>query len=232
MKSGQAANWLLASVVALALGWYLFDVNESETPRPKVADTVQPAVAAPVINQPAAANRAAATSSEDEASPSMIQLAEQIYAESPIEAVRDFRAELQEFASETKLLPTQDYQSRARELLATVDRFETEGYLTGPETLALRLSLLRYALPPDEYRDSAQRLIDAARQQTAKAEQAWATRSDPRHERYRQLEREIVEQSITMTSFPEGQTRQDYLRERLLALRTEIYSADPDGANE
>ncbi len=222
----------MVAAAAVALGWYLYDHDEFEAPRPTVADTVQPAVAAPEINRPAAANRAAATSSEDEALPSMTQLAARIYAESPIEAVQGFRTELGDFARETRLLPSQDYQSRARELLATVDRFEAEGYLTGPETLALRLSLLRYSLPPDEYRDTAKRLIDAARQQTAEAEQAWATRSDPRHERYRQLEREIVEQSIAMTSFPEGQTRQDYLRERLLALRTEIYSADSGSGNE
>ena len=161
---------------------------------------------------------------ESQPAPTVEHLAQELYDQSIIRTVQDFRADLQAFVREAQLLPAQDHEPRARELLAEVDELSAAAYLTAPEALALRLSLLKYALPADEYRDVADTLVSEARQRAESAEREWASRSDPKLEYYRSEERRIVEQSAAMTEFPEGMTRQAYLRERLLELRIEVFT--------
>lgn len=152
------------------------------------------------------------------------QLAQEVFDQSIAKSVQNFRSDLGAFFREVELLPAQDYEPRARELLARVDSLAAAGYLTSPEALALRLSLLKYALSPNEYRAQANTLISDARRRAEQAEQEWVLQSDPKYEAYRAEERRIVEQSVTMSEFPDGMTRQAYLRERLRDLRSEIYS--------
>ena len=222
---------LLAAAAALAL-LYLRDGGVPGVPGAVDIDTAgatQTAAESAQVRAATSPSEVPPPDSGAQVTRSASQAALEAYERSPVRAMQALRDDLQAFVREAELLPAQDHEPRARELLAEVETFEESGYLTAPEALALRLSLLRYALPPDEYRVAAETLVSDARERAEQAERDWAARSDPRLERYRQLEREIVEESLSMTEFPDGMTRQAYLRERLQALRSEMFSGERDG---
>ena len=236
MRPALVTGLVLLAAVATGIGLYLRESDRADQAETRSADTaVLPpptAVEGEQIETQAVAPGATNAGDETESVRSLMETAREVFEQSMVRTVQDFRGDLQAFIDEAELLPAQDHEPRARELLARVRTLEENGYLTAPEALALRLSLLRYALPPDDYRAAAATLIDDARQRAEAAERDWAARSDPRLEAYRKLEREIVEESLAMSEFPDGMTRQAYLRERLQALRSEIYSPDWSGAAE
>lgn len=227
MKRGFAISLVLFAAVALSIGIHLRDGSAPDSAQLSISDTP-----GPVTSGSGEVHVEAAAGSPEESPPgeqpgqaiSFEQMAREVYDQSIMKTVQAFRADLQALVREAELLPAQDYETRARELLARVDRLAAGGYLTGPEALALRLSLLKYVLPPDDYRNAANNLVGDAQQLAEQAEREWAARSDPKLERYRAEERRIVEQSATMNEFPDGMTRQAYLREKLRDLRSEIYS--------
>lgn len=227
MNRRLATGLALFAAVALALGLYQRDRGSPDTLQISPGDKPEPASAGPGKTRAAAASAAAALPApggELEPAASFEQLARETFERSSLKTIRDLRADLQALVSEAKLLPAQDYEPRARDLLARVEVLAADGYLTAAEALALRLGLLGYALPPGDYRTAANRLIGEARERAEQAEREWAARSDPRHEYYRAEERRIVEQSAAMGEFPHGMTRQAYLRDKLRDLRSEIYS--------
>ena len=227
MKRLILTSLALLAGAGLFLGLYLGDGGVPVEPQALVVDEVNPAPPGPDdtrVNTEATPPATRAAGAEPEPAVSAEQLAREIYERSIVKSVQSFRTELQGFIRDAELLPAQDHEPKARELLAEVDKLLTAGYLTGPEALALQLSLLKYVLPPDDYRATASMLVSEARQRAEQAEREWAARSDPKLERYRDEERRIVEQTAAMEDFPNGMTRQEYLRQKLRDLRSEIYS--------
>ncbi len=227
MKRALVASLVIVGTVALVLGWYQRDDSTAGTAPPPIVDTViqetdEPGEAG--VTSESARSKPRAPGNGDERAPTAEQLARAAYDQSIVKKVLVFRDDLQSFIREAELLPAQDHEPKARELLAEVDLFSATGYLTGPEALALQLSLLKYALPADEYRATADKLVSDARQRAEEAEREWAARSDPKLEHYRSEERRIVEEAATMDEYPEGMTQQAYLRQRLMELRSEIFS--------
>jgi hypothetical protein len=210
----------------LAFGLYLRDSGTTGVPQAQIPDRAKPALPERDVRRvkaEPAPSELPVPGNDPLRAPTADQLAQEVLDQSIIKTIQSFRADLQAFVREAELLPAQDHEPRARELLAEVDVFSTAGYVTGPEALALRLSLLRYALPADDYLAAADTLVSDARQRAEHAEREWATRHDPKLERYRAEERRIVDESATMDEFPDGMTRQAYLREKLLELRSEIF---------
>lgn len=217
----------LFGAAALVLGWYLRDSGTPAAPQALINDTAKSTLFKPEdtpVKAATAPSELPTPSNGPERAASAEQQAQEVFDRSIIKTVQGFRADLQAFIREAELLPAQDHEPRARELLAEVDVLSADGYVTNPEALALRLSLLKYALPPDDYRAAATTLVSAARQRAQHAEREWATRSDPQLERYRTEARRIVEHSATLDEFPDGMTRQAFLRQRLRVLRSEIFT--------
>lgn len=226
MRPGLTIILALSAAVALVAGLYLRDDGAAAVTKAPTIDTAKPSSSGPETSLKAVSSLSELQRQTDgkQSAASVEQLAREIYDQSAVKKVRDFGADLRAFIGEAELLPAQDHEPKARELLAQVDELAATGYVTGPEALALRLSLLKYALPPDDFRVAANSLVNDARERAERAEQEWATRDDPQLEQYHAEERRIVEQSASMTEFPDGMTRQAYLREKLRLLRSEIFT--------
>jgi hypothetical protein len=136
----------------------------------------------------------------------------------------DFRARMQRFIEQAQTYRRQDHEPAGQALLNEVASLEAADYLTGPEALALRLSVLRYILPPNAYQEQADALLGEAREEAARVECALAEQPDPRLERYHAAQRVLIEEVNAMSDVPGGIDRQTYLQREMAALRSTIFA--------
>jgi hypothetical protein len=137
-----------------------------------------------------------------------------------------FREQLRSFLEQADTLPPEQRQQRADALAQELSRYEAAGELTAAEALLLRAALIskstadeqeqmtRIAALKQQYQEQGERL---------KAE--WQARPDPQFDAYKAREREIVAEVMAMTEVPDGLTRDEYLRRRLLDAREQAYGS-------
>lgn len=139
---------------------------------------------------------------------------------------RQFQDEAKRFFDQAKTLGPAERQRRAQALQAQVDRYEQAGELSAGETMLLRVGLIQ-ATVPDEAQQAlmVQRLAQQYRAQARAREQAWVEQQahDPKFQAYKRSEAQIVAETMKMQRFPDGLTRDEYLRQRLQAERERIY---------
>jgi hypothetical protein len=109
-------------------------------------------------------------------------------------------------------------------ILETIDALERDGRLVGLEALHLKVAWLALnSSDEDDYRARARSLIDEYAERDRAARAAFDPGAIPGYTDYKVREAEIIAEVNGMDSFPQGQTRQQYLRERLLQARIEAY---------
>jgi len=139
---------------------------------------------------------------------------------------RQFQDEAKRFFSEAKTLGPAERERRAQALQAQIDRYERADGLSAGETMLLRVGLIQ-ATVPDEAQQAlmVQRLAQQYRAQARAREQAWVEQQahDPKFQAYKRSEAQIVAETLKMQRFPDGLTRDEYLRRRLQAERERIY---------
>ncbi|QQP96428.1 hypothetical protein [Lysobacter enzymogenes] len=139
---------------------------------------------------------------------------------------REFQDEAKRFFREAKTLGPAERERRAQALQAQVERYEQADELSAGETMLLRVGLIQ-ATVPDEAQQAlmVQRLAQRYKAQAQQREQAWAEQQahDPKFQAYKRSEAQIVADTMKMRQFPDGLTRDEYLRQRLQAERERIY---------
>jgi len=139
---------------------------------------------------------------------------------------REFQDEAKRFFREAKSLGPAERERRAQALQAQVERYERADELSAGETMLLRVGLIQ-ATVPDEAQQAlmVQRLAQRYKAQAQQREQAWAEQQahDPKFQAYKRSEAQIVAETMKMQRFPDGLTRDEYLRQRLQAERERIY---------
>ena len=140
-----------------------------------------------------------------------------------------FRAAVRAFFDSYRGLSESERAVRADAILAAVEAREREGSLLPPEALVLKLGLLRATVDdPAVLESETRRLLDAY---TEASERAVASRApDPRDERYQKRQAEIAREVMELEEIPSGLSREEYLRDRLRALRTEVYAGGGEQA--
>ncbi|WP_237060457.1 hypothetical protein [Microbulbifer sediminum] len=110
------------------------------------------------------------------------------------------------------------------EAWALIERIEAEGRVIASEGLALKLAWLeRNSAGRADFDEAAAGLIAEYRQK-AEAQQPYDPyREEPGFARYKAMEAAIIERVQAMDKFPEGLTRQQYLRRQLQGAREEAY---------
>lgn len=132
--------------------------------------------------------------------------------------LRDFQQRLR-----TRLASSEQSQPGDSLLQDEIDRREAAGELLPLEALMLRLGFLRLN-SPDDYQHEATALLDAYQAQREARRASFSPTSDPRFQDYKRLEAAIVREAMKRSRFPGDQSRDEYLRTRLQALREQIYS--------
>ncbi len=204
--------------VAAALGAGLWVATRSAPP-----ERVAPPASAPKDATPRPADSAPPQASfESDALAALPELERRREALAFRDGVRAF------FDGHAALAPD-ERERRAAEILAGVDARERDGRLVPAEALMLRLALLRATIDDPAVLDHEIAVrVDAYREAAERARTARAP--DPRDGVYRDGQAAIVREVMALDEIPDGLSREAYLRERLRALRAEVYAPEPGEA--
>ncbi|MEX2963773.1 hypothetical protein [Microbulbifer sp. TYP-18] len=113
-----------------------------------------------------------------------------------------------------------------QEIWQLIETIEAEGRVMAYEALALKLAWLeRNSADKAAFEQAAAELVEGYREKS----QRHTAEYDPYKEvpgfaEYKQREVEIVKEVQQMTSFPDGMSRQEYLRQRLQEARKKAYA--------
>ncbi|WP_145924336.1 hypothetical protein [Microbulbifer aggregans] len=148
-----------------------------------------------------------------------------------VEALLEHPRVQEYLAEETDKRALQDYfaggdgEISDDEAWALIERIEHEGRVLAFEALTLKLAWLdRNSDNKDDYDQRSAEILAQYRQRSERQLQQYDPYEEvPGFARYKELEAEIVREVQQMESFPEGVSRQAYLRQRLQAARQEAY---------
>lgn len=109
-----------------------------------------------------------------------------------------------------------------------IEEVEGEGGMLAYEALALKLAWLeKNSESKAEFDQASEALLESYRTRAQQAtEQYDPYRDVPGFAQYKEMETRIVAEVQGMTSFPEGMSRQEYLRNRLQEAREQAYSGE------
>lgn len=106
-----------------------------------------------------------------------------------------------------------------------IDAIERDGRIMAYEALALKLAWLeRNSASKAEFDAEAQSLIEEYRQRSLNSVKEYDPYKDvPGFAEYKEAEKQIVREVEQMNTFPDGMSRQEYLRRRLQEAREKAY---------
>lgn len=134
-----------------------------------------------------------------------------------------FNERARDFFAQAPALPPEEARQRAADLSKDLSRIEQSGGLSAGDTFLLRAGLIRATIA-DEQQQAAQiralkeRYEVDARQRNALA----AAQSDPMFQLYKVRESQIVAETLSLQTIPNGLSRDEYLRRRLQAEREQL----------
>ena len=139
---------------------------------------------------------------------------------------QDFEASSKRFLRDAAKLGPVERSQQARELSASIDKYERENGLSAGEALLLRSALVKATVA-----DGTQQAVQIAdltqayreRADRRNAEYLAQHQRDPRFQDYKAHERSIVAEVMAMRSIPGGLSRDEYLRRRLQQARELAY---------
>ena len=115
----------------------------------------------------------------------------------------------------------------AQSMLREIDARREEKVISNIEASWLKLHIMRKVLPAEEFASWSQSLLDEQASLAEENRLAWKNRDDANFREYKKREQEVLREVMQMDSYPQGLTRNQYLRQRLDQLRKQIYSVDP-----
>ncbi|MGL6160558.1 hypothetical protein [Microbulbifer sp.] len=124
----------------------------------------------------------------------------------------------------------QDYFNNSGELSAEeswqlIESIESEGRIMGYEAMALKLAWLeRNSASKGEFDRAAGELVESYRRKSQQSAEEYDPYEDvPGFAEYKETEAQIVREVQQMTTFPDGISKQEYLRRRLQEAREKAY---------
>ncbi len=193
-------------------------VQRENSPQSKEVSTVE---AAKPVRSGARQVDDSSTSAES-LPPSMIDLPlsdEQIARVDAYLELENTRQEIQDYFDDPE-----GQADNAQVIMDAINALERDGRVIGFEAMHLKLSWLALNSPDEAtYEAQAAALVEDYAARDRAAQEAFKPESIPGYTDYKTREAEIIAEVNGMDSFPQGQTRQQYLRERLLEARIEAY---------
>jgi hypothetical protein len=119
-----------------------------------------------------------------------------------------------------------DNPAQAGAIWDLIETLESEQRVVGFEALHLKIAWLSVNSPDQEaFQQRAENLLAQYREQAERRRAAHDPRKIPGFERYKAMERDIIAEVSAMQHFPDGHSRQSYLRQRLQQARVEAYGS-------
>ena len=136
-----------------------------------------------------------------------------------------FERQARAFLRDAPRLDSATRMAQARALSQDIDRREQNRELSGDEAMMMRVGLIQVAVKdPRERVVQIREVIDRHTQQTAARQRALLAQQqrDAKLKDYKAQEARIVSEVLAMQSYPNGMSRDDYLRQRLQDARDTI----------
>ncbi len=224
MKMKLVSIGLVVSAILMLMMWLSAQHRQDSVARmiatqaqTSAAPVIEPVTASPPALPGAPAAPGAAVAAVPDARASQSRLA--------------FERQARAFLQDAPQLDDATRLARARALSQDIERREQNRELSSDEALMMRIGLIQVAVEDPRQRVAqVQEVLDrhtartAARQQAALAQQ----RRDAQLREYKAQEARIVTEVLAMRSYPDGLSRDDYLRQRLQAARDAInYGQSP-----
>ncbi|TXH75106.1 MAG: hypothetical protein E6Q88_03875 [Lysobacteraceae bacterium] len=141
-----------------------------------------------------------------------------------------FQQRTRQFLHDASTMSAVERSERAREILLEIDRREKAKELSAGDAVLVKIGLINATIEDEgEKVMQVRELVARYRQDAARREAAWQAQQqrDAQFQDYKAREAQIVAEVMAMESFPNGLTRDDYLRLRLQEARETIYRAKP-----
>ena len=140
---------------------------------------------------------------------------------------KQFEQEARRFVRDAPGLSTAERRARADRLEAEIRDRERAGELSAGESVLLRAAMIQAQAGTTE--EQAQRLaalVQRYREDAARRESAWVANQqrDPRMQRYKAREHDVVAEVMAMDTIPGGLSRDEFLRRRLQEEREHAWS--------
>ena len=134
-----------------------------------------------------------------------------------------FNERAREFFAQAPALSPEEARQRAADLSQELSRIEQAGGLSAGETFLLRAGLIR-ATVADEQQQLAQlrALKERYEAETRRRNASAVAQSDPMFQLYKVRESQIVAETLSLQTIPNGLSREEYLRRRLQAEREQL----------
>ncbi|HEY0686234.1 MAG TPA: hypothetical protein VGD45_28090 [Steroidobacter sp.] len=134
-----------------------------------------------------------------------------------------FNERAREFFAQAPALSPEEARRRGADLSQELSRIEQAGGLSAGETFLLRAGLIR-ATVADERQQLAQirALKERYELDTRQRNALAAAQSDPMFQLYKVRESQIVAETLSLQTIPDGLSRDEYLRRRLQAEREQL----------
>jgi hypothetical protein len=133
------------------------------------------------------------------------------------------RKELRAFFKSAKNLDATHRDKKIESLEAELDRLHQAEHLTSAERLMLQLALLKFNEDQALARQQAQTLVEEYRAITDARNAEFIANPHPQFKDYKAREKQVVDEVMAMSVYPDGLSREAYLAKRLAEIRAEVY---------
>ena len=135
-----------------------------------------------------------------------------------------FQDEATSFFEQQKSLSDDERQNKAKLIDAKTDQFQQQGFISASESLMLKLAILKMTLSEKAFEQQGEALVAQYKKDYDVAYEQWRNTPDPKFNDYKAQEADIVKRVMAMDSFPDGLTRDEYLRRELVRARIAVYN--------
>lgn len=109
-------------------------------------------------------------------------------------------------------------------IYSLIEKIEAEGRMVAFEALSLKLAWLeKNTTDADEFKTKSEAIINQYKQKAQQMNAQYKPENIPGFTQYKAQEKQIIDEVNNMSSFPDGHSKQSYLRERLLQARIVAY---------
>lgn len=134
----------------------------------------------------------------------------------------EFQQDVRQFFREADNLPAEERKRQADQIRHRLAEYEQSKQVSGPEALMVQIAMARLELPDEEAQKAAvNELVDRYRAESEARHQAWLNQPKPEFDAYKEKEKQIVDEVMSMERIPDDMDRNEYLRQRLLEARIE-----------
>lgn len=210
------ARWtkiIALALAAVAFGWVLHL-------RMPIAERTKPTDASGIPGEAKASPDASSYSPEPARADAPARASE---SAGPVDAHEraTFNERAREFFAQAPALSPEEARQRAADLSKELSRIEQAGGLSAGETVLLRAGLIR-ATVADEQQQVTQLRALKERYEVDQRNALAAAQSDPMFQLYKVRESQIVAETLSLQTIPNGLSRDEYLRRRLQAEREQL----------